>query len=326
MAKTLRITTFLIAAAALGLIILLSAKGIASNKDFETFLAVPGAAAQLQASGGVKVSDVEQQVTPLIAQAKAFSLRINPPPPPAPVNPEPPPEEAPRPQAPVTAKFTLVGTSYHMGDEKNSWALINEVGKGWHWVKESESIGHLIIEKIGDGVVLIRDSGNTYELSADREQKPDYVKSFSGTLDKTIVPWQSKQTSVKEAVSTDQSSVSSVEKPQSQSPEELKDKKKQVLENIDWIKKVQENPALVGMTAEEAKELGDLGEMLKGLEEELKVIESSEPNKTAEPNTVKIKDVNEQKSPPAVIEKQPQPEPNKAPPPLPKRPFRRDRR
>ncbi len=303
MVKTLKITTFLIAVLALGLIIFIAAKGIASNKDIEKFLAAPGVAAQLQAnSAGKKESDVERE-TPLIRQAKEFALRINPPPPPQPVRVESPPE-APRPKAAITAKFTLVGTSYHTGDEENSWALINEVGKGWHWVKQGNKVGYLTVERIGDGVVLIRDGANTYELVAERQQKPDYVKSFTGRLDKTTVAWQSAQNAVTEAVSEDQTGISSTESAQPVPTEGPKPTKEEVQENINWLKQLQENPESLGMTAEEAKELGDLGDMLKAFETELKAIEPNEPNTAsafakassdkAEPNSIKIKDVNEQ--------------------------------
>jgi hypothetical protein len=325
MAKTLRITTFFIAVLALALIILIAARGLASSKDFEKFLAVPGVAEQLVAgSAGRTASDIEQ-VTPLLVQAKGFALRINPPPPPAPVRQEPPPEQA-RPKVEITAKFTLVGTSYHTGDEANSWALINEVGKGWHWVRQGEKIGYLVVEGIGDGVVLIRDGANTYELSAERQQKPDYVKSFTGSVsEKTIPAWQGKKSAVKEAVSADRTSVSSTENAQPVPEEAPKPTKEEVQENINWLKQIQENPQSAGMTTEEAKELGDLGDTLKGLETEAKTTESNEPNAPVEPNSVKIKDANEQKSTPEVTEKQ-QSEPNKPAGVPSRRGLRRDRR
>jgi hypothetical protein len=107
--------------------------------------------------------------------------------------------------------------------------------------------------------------------------------------------------------------------------ESPKPTKEQVQENIDWIRQIQENPASLGMTAEEAKELGDLGDMLKTLETELKTVEPNEPNAAVEPNSVKIKDVNEQKSSSEITEKQ-QSEPNKAAPGPSRRWLRRDGR
>lgn len=305
MVKTLRITTILIAVAALGIIIFIAAKGIASDDGIEKFLAAPGIAEQL--AGSAAKGAVIEQDTPLIRQAKAFSLRINPPPPPAPVvKTEPTPEEI-RPQATITAKFTLVGTSYYAGDEKNSWALINEVGKGWHWVKEGEKIGHLEIEKIGMGAVLIRDGSKTYELTAESQQKPDYVKSFTGAVESKAIPaWQGRESNQPEpeAASIDQNSVSSAENVQPEPEPAHEPTKEEVQDNIDWIKQMQENPEKLGMTPEEANELKDLGEILKTFETEMP--EANEPNavdKPKEPNAVdkpsptKAPDANEKQTP-----------------------------
>jgi hypothetical protein len=284
MVKTLRITTILIAVAALGFIIFIAAKGIASDESIEEFLATLGIAEQLQAGSAVK-SDAIEQDTPLIRQAKAFALRINPPPPPEPVRTEPTPEEI-RPQATITAKFKLVGTSYYAGNEKNSWALIDEIGKGWHWVKEGEKIGYLVIEKIGMGAVLIRDGSKTYELTAESEQKPDYVTSFTGKgEDKTIPAWQGKGSTLTEATSTDQTSVSSTENVQPE-PEPTKE---EMQDNINWLKQIQDNPEKLGMAPEEANELKGLGEILKSFETQIQNTEANEPNaagKSNSPNAV----------------------------------------
>lgn len=280
MVKTLRITTILIALAALGFIIFIAAKGIASDEGIEKFLAAPGIAEQLQAGSAGKSAAIEDD-TPLIRQAKAFALRINPPPPPELVRTEPTPEEI-RPKATITAKFTLVGTSYYAGNEKNSWALIDEVGKGWHWVKEGEKIGYLVIEKIGMGAVLIRDGSKTYELTAEAQQKPDYVASFTGTVeDKAIPAWQGKESALTEATSTDQASVSSTENVQPES----KPTKEEMRDNINWLKQLQDNPEKLGMAPEEANELKDLGEILKTFETQIQNTEANEPNAAGKSNS-----------------------------------------
>lgn len=288
MVKTLRITTFLIAAAAVALVIFLAAKGLASDKEIEKFLASPGIAAQLQAGEAGKAAEIGQE-TPLLRQAKAFALRINPPPPPSVAQPSP--RQEIRPKAVVSAKFKLMGTSYYPGDENSSWALIDEVGKGWHWVRQGEKIGYLVVEKIGDGVVLIRDEENTYELAAEREQKPDYVESFSGNIarERTIPAWQGKESAVTEAISTDRTRDIGTENAQPQTEPEIT--KEQVQENINWLKQIQENPEALGMTAEEANELGDLGEFLKSFETELQTAEPNSPAKPNEPNIVSEPDL-----------------------------------
>ena len=178
----MRITGFLAAAITLGLLIFISARSMAANDKVESLLKIPGAAEQFQANLAGKRDTSGEEETPLLKQAKAFALRINPPPPPAPVIKAPTPD-APRPQATITAKFKLIGTSYHIGDANDSWALIDEVGKGLHWVKQGGKVGYLTIEKIGDGGVLINDNGKTYELTADRVKRPDFVKSYTGKLD-----------------------------------------------------------------------------------------------------------------------------------------------
>jgi hypothetical protein len=306
MVKTLKITTITVAVFALALIIFIAAKGIASDKDIEKFLKAPGIAAQMQESStGTKVVATDQE-TPLLKQSKAFALRINPPPPPAP----PPADvqsssEPVRPKVDVSAKFTLVGTSYYTGDEANSWALINEVGKGWHWVRQGEKIGHLTVEKIADGIVLIRDGKQTYDLTAERKQKPDYVKSYTGPADsnKTTAPWQTVETPAALQESKEQNPVPNTENAQDAPPPEPEINKKDIQENIDWLKQIQENPESIGMTAEEAKELEGLGNLLNSLETEIKTIESNEPNTLNEPNTANglgsttIEDPNKQKSP-----------------------------
>jgi hypothetical protein len=276
MIKTLRITSILIAAAALWFIILIAARGVASDKGIEKLLSSPGAAEQLQVTyAGKKTSETDRQ-TPLIIQAKEFALRLDPPPPPPPPVQSSPSPAVRRPQATVSAKFTLIGTSYHVGDESNSWALIDEVGKGWHWVKLGGVVGHLKIEKIGDGIVLIRDGDSTYELTAERKQKPDYVKSYTGTDPNNRVSgiWQGSGQSANQASSTENAQIS-------EGPAVTEE---QIKSNIEWLKQLQNNPESLGITAEEAKELGDLGDMLNSLEAELK---SSEPNIAKTPESIK---------------------------------------
>ncbi len=316
MVKTLRITTILIAVAALGLIIFIASKGSASDAGIEKILAAQGIAEQMQGKTGGKNTGIEQD-TPLIRQAKAFALRINPPPPPEPVRTEAAPQEEIRPKVEISAKFKLIGTSYHTGDEESSWALIDEVGKGWHWVRQGERIDYLVIEKIGDGVVLIRDGNKTYELAAEKAEKPDYVKSFSGTAgqERIIPDWQGKKTAVTEAGG--ESGVSNTEN-QAEDPNAAR---KQVQENIDWLKQIQANPASAGMTAEEANELGGLGEFLKTVEAGLPAAESNEPNTSVKPAPVKpepvkpeppkVKDVNEKQSPQMNRNKPRLPDPNR---------------
>lgn len=288
MIKTLRITSFLAAVVALGFFIFIAARGMATNENVENLLKLPGVAEQFKTDQ--KPANGEQE-TPLIRQAKAFALRINPPPPPQPVA-KPSATAAPRPQATITAKFNLIGTSYHFGNEADSLALIDEVGKGLHWVKQGGKIGYLIIEKIGDGKVLINDNGKTYELIAEREKRPDLVKSYTGPVvkDEPIVLWDLNKETATQAESAIPDTVPSADNSETSVPQlSSEEMRRQTQENIEWIKKLQQDPNSLGMTAEEANELSGLGEILKSLENE-----AGEPNKAYDSNSAAIPDVNQQ--------------------------------
>jgi hypothetical protein len=284
MIKTMRITGFVAAAITLGLLIFISARSMAANDKVENLLKIPGAAEQFQANLAGKKDTSGEQETPLIKQAKEFALRINPPPPPAPVIKAPVPD-APRPQATISAKFKLIGTSYHIGDANDSWALIDEVGKGLHWVKQGSKVGYLIVEKIGDGAVLINDNGKTYELTADRAKKPDLVKSYTGKLenDKPVIVL-TPPPPVQNAVAGPNNVQTPAPAPVPElSPEE---QRKQAQENIEWLKKIQQD-SNSGMSTGEANQLGGLGDLLKSLEKQ------AQQGVAADGNSPKITDVNQ---------------------------------
>jgi hypothetical protein len=286
MIKTMRITGFLAAAITLGLLIFISARSMAANDKVEALLKIPSAAEQFQANLAGKKDTSGEEETPLITQAKAFALRINPPPPPAPVIKASAPE-APRPQATITAKFKLIGTSYHIGDANDSWALIDEIGKGLHWVKQGSKIGYLTIEKVGDGAVLINDNGKTYELTADRVKKPDFVKSYTGKLDNdkpVIVLTPPVQPPPAQNTVAGPNNVP----PQPPAVVELspEEQRKQAQENLEWLKKIQQDPNS-GMSTGEANQLGGLGDLLKALEQQ------AQQGVAADSNSPKITDVNQ---------------------------------
>lgn len=306
MLKILQITSIAVTILAIGIIIL-AVTGSASDAKTDELLSSPGVAEKLQASySGKKTSETDTD-TPLMRQAKIFALRIDPPPPPAPPKPVQRSQnhnEPIRPRVDVSAKFTLVGTSYNVGDEANSWALINEVGKGFHWVRLGGTVGYLRIEKIGSGSVLIRDGEKTYEMTAERTQKADFVKSYTGTTPSISVPdiWKGVEKPSPAAPETQTPVIKpeNTQIPEQQAPEPVPEPNAaEIQANIDWIKQIKENPESLGMTAEEAKELGELGDMLKDMEAQKERV-NSEPNAANKPieNTSPATDANVSKQPP----------------------------
>ena len=150
MIKTLRITSITAAILAVVFFILPTVFGIRSDKQSEQFLNSAGAIEKFNEVKGNKSRKSEEQTSPLVKQAKAFSLYLNPPP--KPQKPSTYSKTTRRKPPTVSAKFKLIGTSYYALHPELSLALIDEPGKGFRWVKQSSKVGHLIIEQVKDGL------------------------------------------------------------------------------------------------------------------------------------------------------------------------------
>jgi hypothetical protein len=180
MIKTLRITSIIAVVLAVVFFVFPAVFGVRGDKQIEQFLNSAGVIEGFREAKGDKVEDSRREISPLVKQAEAFALYLNPPPKPKP--PEPSVSEVksePRPVGPVTAKFKLIGTSRHVLQPELSLALIDEPGKGLYWVRQFSKVGHLIIEQVKDGLVVVRDGKNTFELVAERPEKRNLLKANS---------------------------------------------------------------------------------------------------------------------------------------------------
>jgi len=179
MIKTLRITSIIAVIVAGILFVFPVLFGVRSDGQIKQLLSSPGVIERFKETAGTKIKETGSQVSPLVRQAEAFALVINPPPKPRPVAPASVVPTEPRPPAPVAPKFTLVATSVHQSNPDMSLAFIDEPGKGLHWVRRSGEVGHLVIEQIKDGVVVVRDGQRTFEVNYD--QKPANVSLLEGS-------------------------------------------------------------------------------------------------------------------------------------------------
>lgn len=114
----------------------------------------------------------QKTLSPLVKQAEAFALYLNPPQPQKH-------REAPAPRSslkqtlsavrPVklTPKFTLMGTSYYRSRPEESMALVSEPGSGVRWVKQGAHLGHFVVEKVERGTIVYRDSDRLLEMAVD---------------------------------------------------------------------------------------------------------------------------------------------------------------
>jgi len=181
MVKTLQITSVLVVLLT-GVVLAFPGFLHARTADPEPILSSPGVIEQFRKAKGQteKERSSRSSVSPLVKQAEAFALYLNPP-----AQPEVPPSQAftaqsatsIRPQT-VSAKFSLIGTSYHPTNSELSVALIDEPGKGLRWIRPSSQIGHLVVEQIKDGAVVIRDGDGTYELTV--PERPGRVTFLEG--------------------------------------------------------------------------------------------------------------------------------------------------
>ncbi len=186
MVKTLRITTITAALLAAGFLIFPAVLEARGDKAIEEFLKSPGAIEKFQRARGDHQAEGEGQISPLVKQARAFALYLNPPAPKRPARAatgSSRPRPRPRPKV-TSAKFKLLGTSFYALHPDLSLALIDEVGKGIRWVRRSGRVGHLVIDQIKDGLVVVKDGSRTFEVAVvERPKKVNLIKS--PTLDKT---------------------------------------------------------------------------------------------------------------------------------------------
>jgi len=123
--------------------------------------------------------DGRDYLPPLVQQAQAFALYLNPPRPPAPT-PAPKPSALtssamkaagdPKPPAPVqpsaaSPKFELHGISYYRAQPERSMALVREPGGSRRWVRPGQQLGHLTIERIESTTLICRDATQTHVIA-----------------------------------------------------------------------------------------------------------------------------------------------------------------
>jgi hypothetical protein len=192
MIKTLRITTFIAAILAVGVLAFPVVYGYRGDEQIEKFLNSPGAIERFKKAKGNKVKP-GSQVSPLVRQAGLFGLYLNPPrqaPAPRPIPKPVVGKPAPVTEAPViiSAKFTLIGTSYYASRPELSLAYIDEPGKGLHWVRQGDMVSHLLIQEVKDGSVIVKNRDELNTLVVARTPKKSLLKSDKTTRSTSVMP------------------------------------------------------------------------------------------------------------------------------------------
>ncbi len=185
MIKTLRITGILAAILAGILFVFPVVFGVQSNEQVEQLLSSPSVVEKFSESKAGKKADLDSTGGgPLVKQAKAFALYLNPPKSKASsANRR---DGSPKPRGQVEAKFTVVGTSFYAARPELSMAIIDEPGKGLRWIRQSSQIGHLVIEQIKDGMVVVKDGQRTFELAVKYSSALGLPVSTPASLGETL--------------------------------------------------------------------------------------------------------------------------------------------
>ena len=154
--------------------------GVDSDEQVEEFLKTPEIREKFENAADSRINKNKDLTSPLVKQAMAFASYLNP---------KPTAKRIPKAsnrsgissKLPVTPKFKLRCTSYCESDPNMSLALIDEPGKGRHWVRPSSKVGHLLIEEIRDGLVVVKGSKETFELTIEEST----AKGVSPTVKRT---------------------------------------------------------------------------------------------------------------------------------------------
>jgi len=171
MIKTLRITSVIAAILAGVFFVFPVIYGVRSDELIDEFLEQPSVKEKFEDVSDNKVKAGESRVSPLVEQAEAFALYLNPIKPVIRKNSKAAKTTDISSKLAVTPKFPVYATIYFEGNPELSQALIDEPGRERRWVQQSSKVGHLFIEQIKDGVVVVTSGGKTFDLLL--EEKPD---------------------------------------------------------------------------------------------------------------------------------------------------------
>ena len=195
MIKTLKITSILTAIAAIVIVVFLFVFGLRGDPEIEKFLKAPGAIEKFKKRAS-NIKKPDDTISPLIRQAMAYALKLNPPKP----KPKIPQKDKtqkkevivkktkqpkiPRPKTQVSAKFEVVATVRYDQEPDKSLALLKIPAKENKWYQQGEQVGHLTIHQINDGsVVMYQNNEYNSEQFMPKPKKPMKSLLLSDSVD-----------------------------------------------------------------------------------------------------------------------------------------------
>lgn len=288
MIKTLRITSVVAAILAGVFFVFPVIYGVRSDNSIDEFLKLPSAKEKFEDAAGTKTKTGESQESPLVKQAEAFALYLNPLKPAARKAPKGTKTPSISSKVNVTPQFKVFATTYCPENPNLSQALIDEPGRGRYWVRQSSMVGHLLIEQVKDGLVVVKGAEETFdiEITEKAETGPPSKASPASSL-------RSSQSSVKPKSTAFSRAAANIRRTRNIPPQRTQNNstdEERMDEFVDKLKDLRQNPAsgktdsvidqekrnariqeLISkfkstrVTAEEAKKLDNMGEELKGI-------------------------------------------------------------
>ncbi len=287
MIKTLRITSVVAAILAGIFFVFPVVYGVRSDERIDEFLKLPSVREKYENAADNKAKTGESRESPLVKQAEAFALYLNPRKPAVPKTSKTIKPTGISSKVNVTPKFPVYATIVCPENPNLSQALIDEPGRGRHWVRQSSMVGHLLIEQVKDGLVVVKSGKETFELEI--EQEPE-TRSLSGTS--PAYSLRSSQSSIRPTSPAFRRTASSFRRTRNipQIPQRNSDEEERVNQFVNDLKDLRQNSAsdktdsgldpeersarireLISkfkstrVSAEEAKKLDNMGEELKGI-------------------------------------------------------------
>ena len=186
MINTLRITGVIAVLLAGVLFVFPVVFGVRSDQKVNEFLGSPGARERFEKAADNKAQNKEDRTSPLVQQAEAFALYLNPSKPASGAGPKSEKTAGLLPPPGVSPKFKVFATTYFPDNPEMSRALIDEPGRGRHWVNQSNAVGHLVIAQVKDGIVVVKNNGETYEVAVEKNPAPAAATPASAAV--SMVP------------------------------------------------------------------------------------------------------------------------------------------
>ena len=292
MIKTLRITS-VVAAILAGVFfnVYPVIYGVSSDNGIDEFLKLPSAKEKFENAADTKTKTGESQESPLVKQAEAFALYLNPIKPPVRKTSKGIKTPGISSKMNVTPKFTVYATIVCPENPNLSQALIDEPGKGRYWIQQSSMVGHLLIEQVKDGLVVVKGAEETFDIEiTEKAEAGPPSKSFSASS------VRSSPSSVKPKSTAFSRAAQNVRRTRNTPPPRTQSNntdEERMDELVDKLKDLQHSSAsgktdskidqkernariqeLISkfkstrVSAEESKKLDNMGEELKGIQED----------------------------------------------------------